>query len=113
MLELAYALFIQLDVVLLRRRFREGKIKRCINIFDTDMSPEQGKIVERVTFDVIEKSKSLKAIVRHIQLKLESEFGGHWNCFAHSFGDYCIHKRKGSFISFSVDELKLTIFQHN
>ena len=75
------------------------------------MASAKVDMVQKMIFATIEKSRSLKAIVSMLQSKLELEFGGQWQCFAHNFGDYCIHKREGTFISFDLDELKLTLFQ--
>ncbi|CAG2169304.1 unnamed protein product [Oppiella nova] len=102
-----------LDVPLLRRRVRDGKIVAKIQIFDTDMSDSMIKFVETVTFVALRKHKTMRLIAGEVKSKMDAEYSGQWNCFAHNFGDYCVNKKEKTFISFDVDELKITLFQAN
>ncbi|CAG2117141.1 unnamed protein product, partial [Medioppia subpectinata] len=102
-----------LDVPLMRRRVRDGKIQAKIRVFDTDMTESMIKYVENITFTALKKHKTLKSIAGEVKTKMDEEYGGHWNCFAHNFGDYCLNRKDKTFISFDVDELKITVFQAN
>ncbi|CAG2170008.1 unnamed protein product [Oppiella nova] len=100
----------------LKHRFKNGKIKREIQILRTDMKQSMISDVKKITFAAIEKSDTLAAISTEIKTQMEKRYPEHmWQCFIHCyFGVFRIHHTCGTFISFEVGgQLTVTLFQSN
>ncbi|XP_054153477.1 uncharacterized protein LOC128952157 isoform X2 [Oppia nitens] len=102
-----------LNVQTMRKRFKNGKIKREIQILKTDMKQSMISDVKKITFAAIEKSETLTALSSEIKTHMEKRYPERkWQCFMFGyFGVFGIHHTCGSFISFDVGQLTVTLFQ--
>ncbi|CAG2109170.1 unnamed protein product, partial [Medioppia subpectinata] len=104
-----------LSVQTMRQRFKSGKIKREIQILRTDMKQSMIADVKKITFAAVDKSDTLTAVSSEIKTQMEKRYPQHmWQCFIFGyFGVFGIHHTCGTFISFDVGQLTVTLFQAN
>lgn len=102
----------QLNVPQLRQRLLNGKIRRDIKILRTDMKQSMISDVKKITFSAIERSDSLTEVCNELKTGMEKRYSGRWQCFVFAyFGVFGIEHTCGSFVSFDVDCLTITLFQ--
>lgn len=101
-----------LNVNQMKNRFRNGKIKRVINILRTDMKQSMISDVKKIVFSAIERSESLTNISSELKTQMEKRYPGKWQTFIFAyFGVFGIEHLSGTFISFDLDNLTITLFQ--
>ena len=68
--------------------------------------------VKKITFSAIEKSDTLTEMSSELKKQLAKRYPGKWQCFVFTyFGVFGIEHTCGSFISFDLDSITVTLFQ--
>ncbi|XP_054169325.1 uncharacterized protein LOC128966501 [Oppia nitens] len=93
--------------------FKCGKISSELNIIETDMNDHMITDVKEITFNAIEKSNNLYDISYEIRTQMDKRYDNHkWQCIDCAyFGSFSISKRDGSYITYKVADLQITLFQ--
>ncbi|XP_054155340.1 uncharacterized protein LOC128953840 [Oppia nitens] len=104
-----------LNVDQLRKRLRNGKLKREIQIVKTNMTHSMISMVNEIIFAAIDKSvETIAGLASEMKYRMDRQYpAGKWHCFMYekSFGGYNIHPKHDSLITFEVADLKVTLFQ--